>query len=274
MNVQQLSNEPRLNLDLEQLRRLSLFDSNCRLGRSELTTSDAPATVSELIAEMDRCGIAEALVHHSIASENHPVVGNKRLLNEIQSNQRLHGCWVVLPPASFEMSEPPQLVESMLAAGIKAARMLPSRHRFLLSSWSIDPLLEELARHNLPLFIDYERPHWSANVVDYNEIYRICSQFPSLPLVLVREGIGSVRYLYPLLSELENLYLEVSYYQAASGLADISARFGARRLLFGTGLPFYAAGPPISMLVHAELSPEEQRLIAGGNLRRLLAEVI
>jgi predicted TIM-barrel fold metal-dependent hydrolase len=222
---------------------------------------------------MDRLGIAEAVVCHSSAGGYGPLVGNANLTAEISAARRLYGSWVVLPQHTDEMQPPNLLVEKILATGARAVRMFPARHRFLLSEWSANELLEKLSEHQLPLFLDYDRTHWAENVVDYSSVFRICKEFHALPLILVREGIGSARYLYPLLEKFDNLYIETSYYQAACGLEDISTKFGARHLLFGTGLPIYDAGPPMSMLLFSEISPEEKRMVAGDNLRSLLKAV-
>ncbi len=55
------------------------------------------------------------------------------------------------------------------------------------------------------------------------------------------------------------------------GIEEICRRFGARRLLFGTGLPFTEAGPSIAQITYAEISDADKRSIAGDNLRKLLA---
>ena len=256
-----------------QIRSLSLFDANCQLGPSELTVSDAPTSVARLAAEMDRCGIREALVYHSFAGAYNPLVGNANLVGEISGVHRLHGCWVVLPHYTDEMQPPNLLVDRTLASGARAVRMFPARHRFLLSGWSGNELLAKLSEHQLPLFLDYDRTHWAENVVDYDSVFRICKDFPTLPLILVREGIGSARYLYPLLEKCDNLHIETSYYQAPGGVEDVSKKFGAKHLLFGTGLPTYEAGPAISMLLYSEISSGEKRMVAGDNLRRLLGAV-
>jgi predicted TIM-barrel fold metal-dependent hydrolase len=250
-----------------------LFDGNCQLGLSDFTVSGAPTSVAQLTAEMDHRGIAEALVYHASAAGYNPGVGNATLAAEISGIPRLHGCWVVFPHHTGEMPAPDLLVEGALAAGIRAVRMFPVRHRFLLADWSANELLEKLNEHRLPLFLDYERTHWSENVVDYDSVFRICKDFPALPLILIREGIGSTRYLYPLLEKLGNLHIEISYYQPPGGLEDISNKFGAKHLLFGTGLPTYEAGPVISMLLCSDISSEEKRLVAGDNLRSLLSAV-
>lgn len=259
--------------DHVELSNLSLFDANCHLGHSEVTSMRAPVSPLQLLQEMDRCGIAEALVYHASAALYAPVFGNNRLLEETTGKERLHLCWVALPHQTREIGAPTDFIEQLSAAGVRAVRMFPSRFSFSLSDWSIAELLMQLDERQIPLFLDFERSHWAENVVSYDEVYRICKEYRHLPVILVREGIGSTRYLYPLFEKCENLRIEISYYQAASGLEDITQRFGVKRLLFGTGLPIYSAGPAITMLLHSDLSIEEKRMIGGDNLRELLGAV-
>ena len=258
--------------DLE-LQELHLFDANCQLGSSDLTVTNAPTSALQLVGEMDRCGIAESLVCHSWAAGCSPREGNSILMAEISGLPRLHGVWVIVPPHTGEMERPDILVKQILANQVRAVRMFPLRHRFLLSEWSVNEILERLNEHRLPLFLDFDRNHWAEDVVDYCSVRRMSEDFPDLPIVLVREGIGSLRYLYPLLERCDNLYIETSYYQTASGLEDISKRFGSKHLLFGSGLPSYEAGPAISMLIHADISEQQRRMVAGDNLRMLVSAV-
>ncbi len=259
--------------DETHIRDLLLFDANCQLGPSDFSVSGSPTSATELTEEMDNRGISEALVYHATASGYNPGIGNARLAGEISGIPRLHASWVVLPHYTDEMETPDSLVKAAMATGARSVRMFPARHRFLLSDWSANELLEKLSEHRLPLFLDYERTHWAQNVVDYDSVYRICKEFPYLPLILVREGIGSARYLYPLLERFGNLHVEISYYQPPRGIEDISKKFGANHLLFGTGLPIYEAGPVISMLFYSDIALEEKRMIAGDNLRSLLHAV-
>ena len=52
---------------------------------------------------------------------------------------------------------------------------------------------------------------------------------------------------------------------------EITRRFGAKRLLFGSGLPVTEAGTSIAQIAYADISDADKRLIAGDNLRALLA---
>jgi hypothetical protein len=85
------------------------------------------------------------------------------------------------------MPPPNLLIGGTLATCIRAVRMFPARHRFLLSDWSVNELLQKLSEHRLPLFLDYDRTHWAENVVEYSSLFRIYEEFPSLPLILVRD---------------------------------------------------------------------------------------
>jgi hypothetical protein len=173
--------------DDSDIRNLSLFDANCQLGPSDFTVSGAPTSVARLTAEMDRRGIAEALVYHSSGGGYSPLVGNANLTKEVSGVRRLHGYWVVLPHHTDEMPPPNLLIGGTLATCIRAVRMFPARHRFLLSDWSVNELLQKLSEHRLPLFLDYDRTHWAENVVEYSSLFRIYEEFPSLPLILVRD---------------------------------------------------------------------------------------
>ena len=76
---------------------MNLFDANCMLGRRSIHTSlGTPTTVDALLAEMDRLGIAEALVYHCLSLDGHPAEGNERLMSEIEGQPRLHPCWALL----------------------------------------------------------------------------------------------------------------------------------------------------------------------------------
>ena len=256
----------------------ALFDCNCMLGRAPVRQPGAFFAVDGLLEEMDRLGIEQALVYSSIAQHYDPATGNRLLLEELAAAgrpERLHACWVLLPHATHEMGvdSAEVLVERMLAAGVRAARLFPTQHRFSLSDWSAGPLLRALERHRVPVFIDFGNVHWSDRNTDWDALYHLLKAHARLPVVLVHEGIGSDRYLYPLMEAFPDLLLETSYYQPHRGIEAICRRFGHERLLFGTGMPVWAPGPAISMLAYADISDDARRAIGRENLRRLLGAV-
>ena len=249
---------------------MNCFDINCMLGPTNTDREPSFRTPEMLLAEMDRVGIAEALVYASQARMAHPADGNGRIVEVTRRHPRLHPCWVVLPPGTAEQPEPEDLAVEMRASGVRAVRMFPEEHNFPLLERSLRPLLTALAEAKIPLLIDVGRTSWGQIKLDWREVFAIAEAHPTLPLVLLREGGTTGRVLFGLWEEFPNLYLETSYIQESRIVEELTERFGHRRLLFGTGMPVYDPGGPLALLQGAQITPEQRAHIAGNNLRRLL----
>lgn len=252
---------------------LQLFDCNCMIGPSRTPQPGAPETASALLAEMDRLGIAEVLVYHSVARSYSPAEGNEMLLKEVKGQPRLHPCWVLVPHHAGEMPEPAELVRQMLDNGVRAARVFPDEHFFFIEPWCFGETLAALADARIPLLVDWGKQHWSEGLRGWPAIRQVCESFPGLPLIVVREGIAIDRFVGALISRHTALCLEISYYMGHRALETFVNRFGAERLLFGTGMPMYDPAEPIGMLLTSGLSEDALRAIAGENLRRMVAAV-
>ncbi len=214
---------------------------------------------------MDYVGINQALVYHTWAREYSPAKGNSRLIQEIAGQSQLTPCWVVMPHHTGEFPPPTQLISMLVAKGVKAVRIFPSSafHNWSLSEWSSKPLIGELAAWRVPLFASF-------NQVSWDNIYTLGKAFPSLPIVVTEVRYEELRHLYPLLEELPNLHIDLSWTIVQFGLEALVERFGAERFLFGSRMPIFSAGPALSYLQYAEIKDEDKQLIAGDNLRRLL----
>jgi predicted TIM-barrel fold metal-dependent hydrolase len=87
---------------------------------------------------------------------------------------------------------------------------------------------------------------------------------------LLREPQANLRTRFALLDRCPNLIVETSYLQAHDGLALLVERWGAHRLVFGTGLPLWDPGLPITGLTYAGLAATDFAAVAGGTLQALL----
>ena len=124
---------------------MDIFDMNCMLGPTRTDREPCFRTPEALLAEMDRVGIAEALVYASHAAMGHPADANAWVVEATRAHPRLHPCWAVLPPGTGELPEPEELVAQMRAQGVRAARMFPAVHGFPLLERILRPLLEALS---------------------------------------------------------------------------------------------------------------------------------
>jgi predicted TIM-barrel fold metal-dependent hydrolase len=249
---------------------MGIFDLNCMLGPSATNREPSFRTPEDLLCEMDRTGIGEALVYASTAVISHPNDGNAEILRATRDHARLHPCWVVLPPGTSGLAGPDSLVGQMRKNGVRAARIHPTEHNYPLIGRYLRSLVAPLEAARIPLIIDAGRTSWAQIALDWRGIFEIADAHPDLPIILLREGGTTERVLFEVWDQFPNIHLETSYIQASGILEDITERFGHSRLLFGSGLPLYDAGGPLGLLNGAQVTTAQRADIAGNNLRRLL----
>jgi predicted TIM-barrel fold metal-dependent hydrolase len=251
------------------------LDANCRVGGHLKLAPGGLHTVEDVLSEMDHFGISEALVLDPLARENHPAEGNRRVLRMISGQPRLHPAWVALPAGTDEQPDPEELVESMRKNGVGALFLFPRQYRFSLAEWAIDGLLGPLSDARVPVFINYNEvgpggPSWDET--DWGAVVDLCRRWPELPVIVSEERIRrSNRLIYRALDACENLRIELSGYWLYRGVEYITRNWGARRLIFGSNWPRLGHGCTVATLTSAEISEEDQRLIAGGNMRELMS---
>ncbi len=249
---------------------LNFFDFNCMLGPTNTNREPSFLSARQLLAEMDRLGIAEAMVYSSLARYAHPSDGNALLLEEIRHHPRLHACWIGLPPGTGEMPEPAAFVQQMQQQNVRALRLLPEAHRYPLLEESLYPLLHELNAAKIPLLIDIDRANWGEIKLDWREIFTIAGAHPDLPLVLLREGGSTARVLFSVWEKYPNIRLDASYIQESRIIEEIVTRFGPDKLIFGSAMPRFDAGGPLASVMGASVEEKDKAAIAGNNARRLL----
>lgn len=254
---------------------LGFSDCNLYIGRPAMQkTCNQEVTVAALRAELSDLGVEGGLVSHVVAREYHPAVGNDLLMQAIAGRPEFAASWVLLPHHTGEMPEPEPLVAAMLQQGVRAAKVFPAiaggaGHRFHLHPYVVGPLLRELERYRIPLFIDYLLGR--RDDVDWREVAEVCDRHPRLPVVLVRSSGRSNRMLIPLMKALPNLHMETSFYHTHRGLEALVDAVGPDRILYGSNYPYGTLPGPVFRVAHSQIPTDAKRLIAGENLRRLLA---
>lgn len=255
-------------------RELKLFDSCLTLGRMA-NEGYRSLTRDNILAMLDRYGIAEALVHDCHARTTYPREhGNQRLLEQIRGLSRLHPVWVLEPPKAPGLGPARKLVTEMLAAGVRAARF-PLGHVPLLP-WLWQDLCAALEKHRVPCFLDFGGDSTLGSLRDdqANELRNLALAHPSLPLILshVMGGLGVHYAVVPLIRRVPNVFLDIA------GILEywrtVAYEVGAERVLFATGAPFTDPGILVSNVQYdPRLTPAQKKLIGGDNLRRLLEKV-
>ena len=242
---------------------LVFLDCNCTIGLRNALEPEQIWRTEQFLDEMRYHNVHAALAAHAQSIQFHQEYGNAECLKEVSKSRRLLPCWTVLPHWTDEFPEPDALLAQMQKQDVRAVRMYPKTHAFALEPYTVDPLLDALEAAEVPVFMPYAE-------VSPKELHAICQRHPKLPVVVLGANWSSPRVLFPVLAACPNLHLETSCYQGHEALRVFSEKFGAERLLFGTGLPEMSPGAAKANVNYAKLPLKQRRLIAGGNLARLL----
>jgi len=242
---------------------LTFIDCNCMIGLRGAREPEQIWRTEDFLRELRYHNIHAALVTHAQAVEFNQAYGNEQLLREVKRSDRLFACWTALPHWTDEFPEPDDLLAAMQKHDVRAVRVYPKTHNFGLEPFTVGPLLSALEREEIPLFVP-------SSEVAYDELYELCQRHPQLAIVVTGLTWSTPRRVFPLFAACPNLHLETCCYQGHQALRVFSQRFGAERLLFGTGMPDMSPGAAKAQVSYAMLSPREKRLIAGENLARLM----
>ena len=238
-----------------------LIDVNASIG--PWPHGDAPELdAASLVARMDRLGIERALVHHSTAWLYDAATGNRRLLEEIEHEPRLLPCFVLGPLETGEFGDPADLPGALAAAGVRAVRIYPRDHGWTLAGES-GLLFRTLAEAGVAVVVDLAQTDWQS-------VSALATREPGLRMVICSVGYRELRVLLPLLDRHPNLACDLSYFSAHQGVEVIVRRFGADRLLFGTGMPVAEPAGAVACLAWADLDDASRAAIGAGNAQRLL----
>jgi len=246
---------------------LPLFDVQATIGRPARPGPMLFGDVESLRAEMARLGIRKALVRHFSCSDSGPFLGNRLLTEAVAGCNDLMPAWCVLPDGAGELGKPADFVSRLIEQGARAAWALPRKMQWFLEDWCCKGLLDALEERRVPLMFSYEDTTPQA-------LDQLLGNHPELPVILLAVSYRLNRVLFPLMERHPNLHLSTGPpFSIHEGIETICERFGPGRLLFGTGLPTCEAGASISALTYARIPARHRRLIACGNLDRLIGEV-
>ena len=222
-------------------------------------------TFDELLAELRRAGIGGGLVRCRYSDTVGVNYGNGFAARDTARGTAegfwMRGVWAALPPFTGETPAPEALPAAMAAHNIAAVYLSPRTHRYQPDPITLGPVLGVLEERRIPVFLETE------NGVPMELIYRIMRAFPRLTAIVGDSDCWpNARRLYPLAATYENLRLDLSYVMDAGGVEDMTARFGAEKLLFGTAFPARYTGSMLAVVRAAAIPETDREKIFGGNL--------
>jgi hypothetical protein len=244
---------------------LKFFDCNCAFGPYRTRVFRFARTADALLSEMDFGNVERALVYHTAMRFDHPAVGNELVVRETRGHARLLPTWALLPSQTGEQPALETLLRDMRLHGVRALRLFPEDHRYFLDEITWGDQLAAFMERRIPLFVR----------ASLDKIAGLLQSFPKLVVVTGSQGANPLdRYAWPLVEKYPHLIFETSAYLVDGGIEEFCKRYGAARLVFGSGFPDNAAGAAMLTLARADIRDAERQAIARDNLARLLEEAV
>lgn len=245
------------------------LDAHCWIGVGPRGSLRPVVTREQTLQQLARYGIRRAIVAHALARDYDPTTGNRLLLEAIADQESLWGA-AVLTPDDADASGARRRLKSLIAGKIRMARVFPRSHNWSLSDWGFGPWLDVLEELQLPLAVWHTETTW-------DDVAAACQSHPLLPVIVEgpnRKLLYHNRTYYRLFERFLNFHLEIHNLVGYLGLDDMVCRFGSERLIFGTYFPHQDPNVPMMLVTHGELSDTDQANIAGGNIGRLIEQVV
>lgn len=251
---------------------MTIIDANASFGAVYTPTLAPCRTPEELIAALDRAGVDRALVAADAIRGGCPSEMNVRAALELAPHARLMPVWAILPLETGEFGTRTEFLDSMKRYGVRALAAYPSKHRYLLDRVGCGELLDAMVECRIPLLLPLEES--SGGVGGWALAEKLLSETPGLRLIVLGTGPwGDDRLFRPLLRNFPTLTVEVSRYELDGGIAALCGKYGAERLVYGSGYPHWAMGGALLTALHADIPEADKGLILGGNIARMLDEV-
>jgi hypothetical protein len=250
---------------------MTFFDGFLGLGRTNKGTRDMPLTEIQALAIMDRFDVDKALVFHYLARDGDVEMGNEKL-GKLVSHERLPKVWGLETAAVVEEA-PAHFVERGLESGARAFMVNPLHGRICPArSRRLNEIAALLAARRIPLLFNYGHPDSAENVIDWYALADFCGGHPELPVIAWEFRTRENRAFFDAMSQAENLMAPISNLWQSRMIPQVARSFGAARLVFSMGLPGLFPGSMQAPLLYSGLTDQDQRLIARGNLERLVEE--
>lgn len=223
----------------------------------------------DMVAMMDRLGIDRTMLASHLAVSCDAVRGNDLTAEAARRYPgRLHGYVVVNPHYPEEVEG--ELCRGYDVLGLHGIKLHPTFQDYSVSDPACAPVWRFAEERRVPVL---------SHTWDRDERCRpslfaaLAEAHPAVPFILGHSGgtPAGKREAVAVAQAHPNVYLDIcGSTLTRAELEWMVAEVGAERILFGTDVPWLDPRFLIGKVVYARLSAEEQRLILGENIARLM----
>lgn len=221
-------------------------------------------SVADAIAMMDRCDIARACTSTSRFLRGDLSLGNEVTAEAVRAYpDRLIGFVIASPRAVAQSLD--QCDRYLSGAGFGGIKVHRSHTSLEYNHPAYDAIYAKAAEYGVPVLAHTFSPGEVAQLLD------AARQHPAVSFIVGHSGGYAWADCLDAIAAVPNAYFDVCTSCADAGrLEAFVAAAGAERVLFGTDLPFLEPAHCLAQVLATDVSAEEQGLILGGNILRLL----
>ena len=204
-----------------------------------------------------------AIISSGQAIVHDMVEGNARLAEALEGHPQLYG-YVTVNPTVLELSRK-ELERYADNPKFIGAKIHTHYSGCPLGDPRLDLMLELLEEWGKPLLLHT----WGKTAISHLDT--LAQRHPSLPILVAHAGGDAWRDAIAVAQKRPNLYLDFVCSTPYAGSITRGLRIlGAKRIVFGTDATLFDPLYMKSIYDHTPMTPEERRLIMGGNALRIL----
>ncbi len=240
----------------------SLFDAHTHIGAND--PDGFKQTPAELIDVMSRAG-SRAVVFPMHEPDGYPGPNDVAISAAASSDGRLVA-FCRLDPRDHPAAEAGRCLD----AGAVGIKLHPRAEQFTMSEPGVREIVAVAHERRVPILIHAGRgiPALGRDTVE------LSSEFPDARLILAHAAISDLAWLWHVLPEHPNVFIDTAWWNPADHIALFSL-VAPSQIVWASdspyGLPLLAAWCHMRSALQADVSDEALRSIMGGQIARLVA---
>jgi uncharacterized protein len=246
----------------EELPELELGDAHTHIGQND--PDEYRCSPEELIAALETAR-AKAAVFPMHEPGGYPPANDAVLEQARRSGGRLTAFCRLDPE-----DEPAAEAERCLEAGARGIKLHPRAEKFTLDHPALRDVFALAHERRAPILIHAGRgiPALGRHAAE------LSAAFPNARVILAHAGISDLAWIWQTAIDQPNLFFDTAWWSAGD-LLTLLTHVPPGQVLFGSDAPYatpaYGAVLTLRYALEAGLSPEQCRIVCGGQLERLLA---
>ena len=246
------------------MERIRVFDARLEYGRGFLQKEPENTLAEEMrLADADEAVVISRELFWLPPQRSIGIVNDRTA-----STTGAWGVYLMLPAIAGEMPTVETLAEGFAERRIAGFTLGNEQYGVPLHPLALKDELSACESLRIPLF--YHR----AGCLSFEFLCAIMENHPALTVVLsIDEEWPNARKLYPLMKAYGGIFLCLSEHVWMGAIEDLTAKFGAHRLLYSSSHPRRYAGGTVLMVQNADISQRDKDLIFRENMKRLIGGI-